>query len=251
MMAAGDSSRVRQVDGRTRISARGTSRVSWPATLKGHARAAMVALCVGFAVAPTWAQGNVGPAVPGAGSLPQTSLLLQPAISELQGTVAALRIAKWKAPEPVRTDAEQNLSSIDRDINNTLPGLIGQADAPPRSVANAFAVYRNLDALYEVLLRVSGTADLAAPDAEAAMLTHSLATLDASRRSLADAILAASRAEEVVLAQPRVAVAPPPPAAPVATTVVSDGPAVTSAHRKTKPKPKAKATTAPAATPPQ
>ena len=170
---------------------------------------------------------------------PPLSTVLQPTLGELRSTIAGLRIAKWKAPGPVKDEALGNAGSIDRDLQNTLPGLLAQAD-PGHSVANNFAVYRNLDALYEVLLRVSGTAELAAPDEEAANVAHSLLTLDAARRSLAESILAASREQELALQQPRpqpVLAAPAP--APPPTTVVADGPAAQPEHRKPRPKPKA------------
>ncbi len=177
---------------------------------------------------------------------PQTSTVLQPTLSELRSTIAGLHIAKWKAPGPVKDEALGNAGSINRDLENTLPALLQQADATPQSVANTFAVYRNFDALYEVLLRVSGTAELAAPDEEAANLAHSLVTLDAARRALADSILSASRAQELALQQAR---QPPPTAAalppPASATVVDDGPTAAPAHRKPKAKPKP----APQATP--
>jgi hypothetical protein len=197
------------------------------------------------AAAPLQQTTAVAPAAP----LP--SSLLQPTLNELRSTIAGLRIAKWKAPGPVKDEAQGNAGSIDRDLQGTLPALIAQADAAPQSVADNFAVYRNLDALYDVLLRVSGTADLAAPDDEAANLTHSLMTLEAARRALADSILSASHAQESALQQARQqllvqrAPAPPPPAT---VTVVSDGPeSATPARKKPKPKPK----TAPPATTPQ
>jgi hypothetical protein len=163
-------------------------------------------------------------------------------LNELRSTIAGLRIAKWKAPGPVKDEAQSNAGSIDRDLQGTLPGLIAQADAAPQSVANSFAVYRNLDALYDVLLRVSGTADLAAPDDEAANLTHSLMTLEAARRALAETILSASHAQEAALQQARqqlLVQRAPAPLPPASVTVVSDGPATAApAHKKPKPKPK-------------
>ncbi len=189
------------------------------------------------------------PAAPAA-PVPTPSSLLQPTLGELRSTIAGLHTAKWKAPGPVKDEAQANIGSITRDLESTLPGLLAQADAAPGAVAENFVVYRNLDALYEVLLRVSGTAELAAPDEEAANVAHSLLTLDAARRSLADSILASSREQQLALAQAR---QPAPPVAvahpPTPTSVVSDGPdpASTTAHRKTKPK--AKAATPPPAQP--
>jgi hypothetical protein len=171
-------------------------------------------------------------------ALPPASALLQPAIAELQQTITALRIPKWKAPGPVREDAQSNVGSIDKDLRGTLPGLLSQADAAPHSIANSFAVYRNVNALYEVLLRVSETADLAAPDDEAQMLTHALSTLESARNSLGESIMGTSKAQEwaLVSALERVrqsqAVAA---AAPPTSTVVNDGP-----ERATKPRPKVK-----------
>ncbi len=172
-------------------------------------------------------------------SAPPPSALLQPTLNELRSTIAGLRISKWKAPGPVKDEALGNTGSIDRDLQSTLPGLLSQADAAPQSVANSFAVYRNLDALYEVVLRVSSTADLAAPDEEAANLSHSLMTLDAARRALADSILSSSHALETALEKARQAPpAAPAPTPPPPTTVVNDGPAAAPAHRKPRPKPK-------------
>ena len=42
---------------------------------------------------------------------------------------------------------------MQRDLTSTLPGLLTQAEASGPAVAlPAFAVFRNLDALYDVLL---------------------------------------------------------------------------------------------------
>ncbi len=196
--------------------------------------------------APARAQSATAPQ---AASPAPTAVLLEPTLSELRSTILMLHIAKWKAPGPVKDEAQGNVGSIDRDLENTLPGLVAQADATPQSVANHFAVYRNLDALYEVLLRVSGTAELAAPDEEAADVAHSLLTLDAARRALADSIATTSRAQEEALRRPT---SPPPPVAqptPAATTVIDDGPAAAPAHRKPKPKPKPKTIQSPAPQP--
>ena len=174
------------------------------------------------------------------------SSLLQPTLSELRSTIAGLHTAKWKAPGPVKDEAQGNIGSMNRDLESTLPGLLAQADAAPGAVPASFAVYRNLDALYEVLLRVSGTAELAASEEEAANVAHSLLTLDAARRALGDLILASSRQQQLVLEQAR----QPAPATtlahpPAPTAVVNDGPDAASITPHRKAKPKAKAATPP------
>jgi hypothetical protein len=68
-------------------------------------------------------------------------------------------------------NARQDVASMQRDLGTTLPGLLAQVESPgpngPAALSPTFTVFRNLDALYDVLLRVSETAALAVsgPDA--------------------------------------------------------------------------------------
>lgn len=126
----------------------------------------------------------------------QPSTFLRPALANVQGTTAALNISKWKTSRDARQTTQADVESIQHDIGSTLPGLMAQADAAPGSVPPSFAVYRNLDALYDVLLRVSQTADLSAPSREAAALAASLKNLEAARSALGDSILNTSRSHE-------------------------------------------------------
>ena len=172
-------------------------------------------------------------------------------MTEIQRSISALNIQRWKAPGEVKNAAQQNTASIQRDLSDTLPGLLNKADAAPTAVPPAFAVYRNIDALYDVLLRVSQTASLAAPQTEADGLFSSLSKLEGARSQLGDAILNASqqREDEVVKLEAAVraaaqaqAQAPSPKA-----SVVEDGPAPSSpAKKKKKPAPKPPASTPPA-----
>jgi hypothetical protein len=102
-------------------------------------------------------------------------------------------------------------------------------------VPAAFAVYRNVDALYDTLLRVVLTANLAATDQEATSLQAALATLESARGTLGDSILNASQSQQAQLLQVRTALAHTATVqrAPVTTTVVDDGPAETKAKKKT------------------
>jgi hypothetical protein len=168
-----------------------------------------------------------------------TSAILQPALTDVQRSMSALTISRWKAPNDVRNAAQQNAASIQRDLTDTLPPLLSQADAAGGSVPQAFAVYRNIDALYDVLLRVYGTSSLAAPQGEADELFSSLQRLESARTQLGDAILGASQAREAEVVRLQAAVkaaaATPAPAAPAKTTVVDDGPAASTTKKKKKP----------------
>jgi hypothetical protein len=153
--------------------------------------------------------------------------------------MAGLNISHWKAPGEVRADAQQNVDSIQRDLSGTLPGLLTQADAAPNSVSVVFPVYSNIDALYDVLLRVSQTANLAAPPSEASDLELSLSRLEAARKQLGDAIVTSAKSNEGELLRLNTAIqkaAAAQAAAPPKTTVVNDGPiksTTATKHKKT------------------
>ncbi len=171
------------------------------------------------------------------------SAIVQPALSDVQHSLSGLNIQRWKAPSEVRNNAQQNAASIQRDLTNTLPSLLGQADASPGAVPPAFSVYRNIDALYDVLLRVNETALLAAPQSESDALYSALQKLEAARTQLGDTIFTASQEREAQLVKLQAAVnaasTVQAPATPAKTAVVDDGPATTPAVKKKK-KPAAK-----------
>ncbi|HZZ38681.1 MAG TPA: hypothetical protein VFE06_06095 [Acidobacteriaceae bacterium] len=171
---------------------------------------------------------------------------LRPALSQVNQAVSNLDIRHWKAPGSVKSAASGDVSSIQRDMSGTLASLMSQAEAAPSSVPSSFAVYRNVDALYDTLLRVVETADLSAPDQDVSALEGALRQLEAARTDLGERILAATQAQqnEVVRLRTviaRAAAAPPPP---VKTVVVDDGPAKrpTPAHHHTTKKPAPKPT---------
>lgn len=202
--------------------------------------------------------GSAGLSQSGAGAGGSVSAIVQPALQDVQHAVGSLNTGKWKAPGDVKAAADRNLSSIQRDLAETLPNLISQADGAAGSVAPAFAVYRNIDALYDVLLRVNQTAMLAAPDNDASSVAAALERLESARKQLGDAIVASAQDREAQIVKLQEAIkaaaaAPPPP--PPKTAVVDDGPAQPAVKKKHKPaaKPAPKppaANPAPASTPP-
>ncbi len=173
--------------------------------------------------------------------------ILSPALTSLRQSLAGLRLDKWKAPGPVREETSGNIGSITRDLDGTLPGLLATADAAPLAVSQTLPVFRNVDALYDVLLRVVETADLSAPDSDTDALHRALTQLEDARRSLGDAMESAAVSQENQLASFRAQSHPQQLAAPgtPSTNVVDDGARATpSAAHKRKPAVK------PAPTPP-
>lgn len=154
-------------------------------------------------------------------SLQQVSI----AIAHLRRTLDSVNVPKWKAPGDVRQTTMSDIDSMQRDVQGTLPDLINTALGDPSKVSSAFAVYRNVDALYDVLLRVSETAQLAGASRDASVLEDQRSALEDSRTQLGAALLQSSQAQDAEVVRLRTApvVAGPPPAA--TKTVIDDGPA--------------------------
>lgn len=186
------------------------------------------------------------PAAPVAVAQTQPSALVQPAIDTLQQTLAGLRPDKWKTSDAARQEADSNISSIRRDLDSTLPGLLSAADAAPNSVSRLMPAYTNVEALYDVLLRIVGTANLAAPSQQSAALEQARRSLEDAQRSLGDRVKSTALAQEQQIHNLQAALrAVPPPPPPV----VCPKPAPVKKTRRRHRKPAAKPATP--TTPPQ
>jgi hypothetical protein len=187
-----------------------------------------------------------------AGSAPTSPLpsaTLGSALAALKRTLPTLHPEKWKLPAPVAKETQNNLDSIRRDLDNTLPPLLATADANAAAIPSVLPAYRNIEALYDVLLRVNQVAILVAPDPQLSALQQAINALEDSRRALGDSLQTTALSESQQLTDLRVTLhklqsAPPPPA-----PVCAPPPAAPAKKPAAKPKPKpAPATTTP---PPQ
>jgi hypothetical protein len=176
---------------------------------------------------------------------------LQPLLMQVNLSVSAVDVHRWKVPNDVRDTTASDVQSIQRDLSTTLPSLLTQAQGSPDSIAPAFAVFRNIDALYDVLLRITETATLAGTQSEAGRLEGTRAELQARRAQLGNAILASASAQDNSVLQLRTALATASrvAAAPTAPKkiVVDDGPATSPSKTVRKRKPAAAKPAAPPA----
>lgn len=204
----------------------------------------LLATCGSSVVLGQTAGGGQVSSLAAAGGLP--SAVLQPSLDVVNTAVSEVRTDKWKASAAVRGEAETNVASIRRDVVTTLPPLLAAADAAPDSAAKALAAYRNVEALYDVLLRVTTAGRMAAPGDQSSALDQALERLDDGRRALGDrlqvdAVAAEKRASDL---QAKLAAVPPP--VPPPPPVVCPPPA--PVKKKAKPAAKPAATTTPATT---
>jgi hypothetical protein len=179
------------------------------------------------------------------------SSVMRPALESLRSALLTLRPERWKASAQVTGESTSDVSSIERDLDTTLPPLLSTADAAPASASQLLPAYRNVEALYDVVVRVTQTAVLAAPPQQSAALQQATAALQKSRRDFGDLLDAAAQSGDRALrdtqARLRTIQATPPPPAPVCPT--PPPPPVKKAKPRPKPKPAANTTT-PATAPP-
>jgi hypothetical protein len=174
------------------------------------------------ATAPPPAQGNFAMAS------------LRPALANVQAAIGGVNVSRWKASAATRAAVQQDIGSMQRDLNATLPGLVTSAEASgPGVLAPSFAVFRNLDALYDVLLRVSETAALAGSEADAGSLEDARAGLEDGRGKLGAWLLQSIGAQDAQIARQQAAPAQAATPAPAPSKiVVDDGPAAPKPHKK-------------------
>ena len=210
------------------------------------ARMALLAILLGIGLhsAAQPAQGGghsasgVAEAAP-AGDLAPTLARLERAS---QATVAALgdmRIDRWKTSADGKRDAERNAQSVVRNLNSALPALIAAARNAPDSTSAAFKLYRNLNALYDVMSGLGESAGAFGSDRDFRALGEQLRVLDDSRTALANRLEARTAQQEADIARLRdsLRAATTPPATQASATppkkaVVDNGPAPSAARKK-------------------
>jgi hypothetical protein len=209
------------------------------------------AACYGTALAcGAQAVSSATPAPAAAPSPLTESGFLTPALDRVQQTLGALRLERWKKGE-VRDEVADEIGDIERDLKETLPPLLHEADANPGTVSKALPVSRNIDALYDVLLRVVETARFNAPADQVAELQKALTGLADARRDLDNRLQGSADAVAVQVVtlqknlQAQAAARAFVPPAPVVRPCPTPAP-----HRRVKKKAKPPATTKPASSAP-
>ncbi len=153
--------------------------------------------------------------------------------------LARLRIDKWKTDSSVKRQAEANSESLQRNLTAALPTIVNQVRANPTSVAATFKLYRNLNALYDVMSVLAESAGAFGPKEEYQALANDAGNLDNLRRSLADKVemMAGARDNEIAQLQARAraaaAAATPPKKVVVDDTEPVKKPAKKSTKKRT------------------
>lgn len=173
-----------------------------------------------------------------------------------QADLVKLRIERWKTDGASKKANLANVDSIQRNLQGALPEIISQLRAAPEDLPATFKLYRNLDALYDVVGSVAEGAGAFGTKDDFQSLSNDLTGFENSRKQLAQRIETLSSAKEAEIVRLRAdlktAQAAIPPAPPPKKIVVDDNEPVKKPVVKKKPKPATPPnTTKPAAGQPQ
>ena len=170
---------------------------------------------------------------------------LEQASQAAQLDLAKMRIERWKADGGSKRQAQQNVESIERNLQGALPGMIAELRTSPESLPTSFKLYRNLDALYDVLGAVVESAGAWGPKDEFQSLENDLSALEKSRHGFADRMESLASAKEMELARLRSEARSAQAAAssaPPKKVIVDDTEPVKPVKKGVKKKPAAKST---------
>src|SRR5579863_2962338 len=168
-----------------------------------------------------------------------------------QGDLVKLRIEHWKTDNASKKQSLSNVDSIQRNLQGALPEIISQLRAAPEDVPATFKLYRNLDALYDVLGSVVEGAGAFGSKDDLQTLSNDLSAFETTRKQIAERIESLSSAKEAEIVRLRADLKTAQaaiPAAPPKKTVVDDNEPPKKPAVKKKPVPKP-VTPAPGAAP--
>lgn len=142
---------------------------------------------------------------------------LQPALENAATAIGGLDVSHWKLSRDWKAQIQQDIDSIQQDLSGNLPALLQAAQKSPAALTPQITLMHNVDAFYDVLVRVSMAADLTGSRADASALDNALAQLETARKNAAAEILATAtqrdalmqRVEQAAQASRAAAAAPP------------------------------------------
>ena len=119
----------------------------------------------------------------------------------MQINLAKLRIERWKTDSSTKAQAEGNVTSLQRNLSAALPNVVGEVRNDPASLTSGLKLYRNVNALYEVLSSVTEYAGAFGSKEDYRSLGTDAANLDDARRLLADQLESLASVKESQITQ--------------------------------------------------
>lgn len=120
-----------------------------------------------------------------------------------QTDLGKLRIERWKADNSYRKQVLGDIDSIQRNLHGALPEIVAQLRNAPEDLPVSFKLYRNLDALYDVLGPVVDGVGMFGSKDDMQSLSNDLSAFEGTRKQLAERIESLSSSKESELTRLR------------------------------------------------
>jgi len=178
---------------------------------------------------------------------------LEAASKATQDDLTKLRIERWKTDASFKKRSLTDVDSVQRNLQNALPEMIQNLRNSPEDMPATFRLYRNLDALYDVMGSVVESVGAFGSKDDFQALSNDLTSFEGTRKQLAQRMenLTASKEQEILRLRTDLKAAQAAiPATPPKKTIVDDTEPPKKPPVKKKPVAKKPATTPPANTTP-
>lgn len=126
---------------------------------------------------------------------------LHPALDEVDAALRQIQIERWKVSRDWKSQFSGDANSIQQDLNGTLPGLLQTAQQSPNALQPQYAVMHNVEALYDVLVRLTTAANLTGGKADAFILGNALEHLEAARKAASMQLMQAALLQDQQVAK--------------------------------------------------
>jgi hypothetical protein len=128
---------------------------------------------------------------------------LEATSKDTQADLVKLRIEHWKTDNTSKKQALANVDSVQRNLQGALPEIIAGLRAAPEDMPASFKLYRNLDALYDVLGNVVELAGAFGSKDDMQSLSNDLSGFEGTRKQMAERIESLSTAKEAEIVRLR------------------------------------------------
>jgi hypothetical protein len=180
---------------------------------------------------------------------------LESSSKSAQDDLSKVKVDRWKTDGSYKKQTLANVESIQRNLQSALPEMIGKLRATPEDLPATFRLYRNLDALYDVMGSVVESVGAFGGKDEFQSLSNDLSAFEGTRKQIAARIENLSSAKEAEITRLRTELKTAQaaiPATPPQKTIVDDAAPAKKpvVKKKPAPKPATPPATKPAQTPP-
>jgi hypothetical protein len=185
---------------------RAVAQFSFTSFTRGFLVASFTVLMLSLILTPKAAaaglQSNTATPPPQAEVLsPAISDSLHSALEQVGHSVSQIQIDHWKVSNSWKQQLQSDADSITNDLSHELPGLLQQAQAAPTALDAQLRAMQNVNALYDVLVRLTLAADLTEKKSDAALLGSALQRLEAARKSATAQLVSAAAQQHQQLTQ--------------------------------------------------